>query len=128
MHHAPQNIPNVKHKPSALVTALANSPDVVDASKATDADLRTKVVSYSGPGPASKLANNDPIPPQTFWCEVLYRPTYRIAGEPFPCLVPDLTQVFPAAARCTRALRRTWSPGATQRSFPSFPRRLSSHV
>jgi len=41
----------------------------IEASEARAEDLRTKVISYSGPKSAQKLAN-DPIPPQTFWCEM----------------------------------------------------------
>jgi hypothetical protein len=38
---------------------------------ASSEDLRTKVISYSGPkaNGAAKLSD-DPVPPQTFWCEM----------------------------------------------------------
>eukprot|EP00277_Geminigera_cryophila_P036863 CAMPEP_0173096908 /NCGR_PEP_ID=MMETSP1102-20130122/33384_1 /TAXON_ID=49646 /ORGANISM="Geminigera sp., Strain Caron Lab Isolate" /LENGTH=170 /DNA_ID=CAMNT_0013988241 /DNA_START=8 /DNA_END=520 /DNA_ORIENTATION=- len=72
MHHAPQNIQSlVQAKPNNLVESLAKTLGTVEASQASAEDLRTKIISYSGPKkhPEANLSN-DPVPPQTFWCEM----------------------------------------------------------
>ena len=89
MHHAPQNIQSGSRPSNVLVEANAaaapsggqrgsrpDGVDIVDAGHAAPADLRTRIIAYSGPsvvrgsGTQPRVAGNDPVPPQTFWCEM----------------------------------------------------------
>lgn len=108
MHHAPQNIQNiVKRAPSDLVLSLAKARGPVEASQARAEDLRTQVISYSGPARAGGLAN-DPVPPQTFWCEMHQGAQSTLTAEDTAKLSESLSQLTKEAlvARVIEAERK----------------------
>ena len=65
-----------RQPPRVEASAAAAPMGTVDAAHAAPADLRTRVIAYSGPsvargsGTQPRVAGNDPVPPQTFWCEM----------------------------------------------------------
>ena len=67
----------------------------IEASEARAEDLRTKVISYSGPKSAQKLAN-DPIPPQVPPSQSCFRRTWATA-QPV---------ASPPSSACTCALQQ----------------------
>uniref|UniRef100_A0A0C3SI64 Uncharacterized protein n=2 Tax=Guillardia theta (strain CCMP2712) TaxID=905079 RepID=A0A0C3SI64_GUITC len=75
MHHAPQNIQTSSQAVNLASSLASVSPPsfsskqgLVPVGEATAQDLRTKIIEVKGP--ARVRAAGDPLPPQTFWCEM----------------------------------------------------------